>query len=72
MSDSRFCPSAPTECGSRRYHVMPARFAGREVLMMLSYGRELKLLVRNNSSAREVSLMSFDRATARLEAMKDE
>jgi len=38
----------------------------------LSYDRELKLLVLNNSSARKVWLMSFDRKTARLEEMKDE
>lgn len=38
----------------------------------LNYDPELKLLVLNNSSARKVWLMKFDRKAARLEEMKDE
>jgi len=38
----------------------------------LSYDPALKLLVLNNSSARKVWLMKFDRKTAKLEVMKDE
>jgi hypothetical protein len=38
----------------------------------LSYDPKLKLLVLNNSSARKVWLMKFDRKTAGLEEMKDE
>jgi hypothetical protein len=38
----------------------------------LSYDRELKLLVLNNSSARRVWAMKFDRQTANLEEVKDE
>ncbi|MCE9565355.1 MAG: hypothetical protein K8U57_25255 [Planctomycetes bacterium] len=38
----------------------------------LSYDPKLKLLVLNNSSARKVWLMKFDRKTAALEEMKDE
>ena len=38
----------------------------------LAYDPELKLLVLNNSSARKVWTMKFDRKTAKLEEMKDE
>jgi hypothetical protein len=38
----------------------------------LNYDPKLKLLVLNNSSARKVWLMKFDRKTAKLEEMKDE
>jgi len=38
----------------------------------LSYDRELKLLVLNNSNARRVWTLKFDRKTAGLEEMKDE